>query len=349
MEFEILSEPKKLYRKMLEDIESAKKKIFLETYIYDKDKIGKKFRDALVKKAKQGVAVNLLIDAWGSTAKKDFFASLEKARGKVRFFKEFRYVTRIIDENHERNHRKLLVIDDEIGYIGSANITATCLDWRELAIRLKGKIVEHLSNAFRKSWNSYAKPLERRIKNVIHKGFEIIQETPSPKFSPTEWRYIQLLKSAKKEILIEVPYFVPSHGIRRALRHAVKRGVSVKLLTPFISDVKLMDIIRDRYFGELYKERIQIYYYLPGNLHSKLLIIDDKFFMLGSSNLDYRSFLYQYDINLLGRDKRIIKSLKEFFNSGFRRSRPFNYEEWRARSSLKKIVEIFFLAIKKYL
>src|SRR3989344_6348799 len=135
--FEIIYNPKKIYKEMLKDIVSAKSSICLETYIYDKDKIGNRFLSALIKKAKEGVKIKLFIDAWGSTVKKDYFEKLIRLGGEVKFFREFRYVIRIFSKNHERNHRKLLIVDNKISYIGSANITASCLNWRELVIRLE--------------------------------------------------------------------------------------------------------------------------------------------------------------------------------------------------------------------
>ncbi len=334
---------------MLEDIALAKNYIYFETYIYDKDEIGKKFRNALIKKAEEGVEVRILVDAWGSTADKDFFKELIKKGAEVRFFKELRYVIRIFTKNHERNHRKLLIIDDNISYIGSANITSTCLNWRELVIRIEGQISFDFADSFLQSWESFGKPVKRRVNTILHKGFEIIQEVPSHKFKTTEKRYIQLLDSAKKEILIEVPYFTPSHGLRKAFSKAVKRKVKVILILPKISDVKIMDIVRNRYLRELYKNGLHIYYYQPKILHSKLLIIDKKFFILGSSNLDYRSSLYQYEVNLLGKDKIIINSLRDYFNKTLSDCKPFDINEWKNRSSLRKLPELIFSLIEEYL
>lgn len=334
---------------MLKDIKQAKKSIFLETYIYDKDSVGEKFKKALMKKASQGVKVKVLVDAWGSTADKAFFQDLIDEGAEVRFYREFRYTIRIFSKNHERNHRKLLIIDNKVSYIGSANITASCLNWRELVIRLEGDITPHFSKSFKQSWQSFGKPVKRRFNSVIHKGFEIIQEVPSLKYKTTEKKYVQLIESAKKTILIEAPYFVPSHGIRKAFARAVKRHVKIVVVLPKISDVKIIDIVRNRYLGELHKEGIKIYYYSPKILHSKLFIMDNKFFILGSSNLDYRSFLHQYEINLLGKDRKIINELNKYFYSTLLDSTKFNINEWKRRSSLVKIPEMIISYLEKYL
>ena len=348
-EFQIFSSPKQLYKQMLSDIADAKHTILLETYIYDNDKIGKKFRNLLVKKARQGIKVFLLIDAWGSKADKLFFNNLEKAGGKVKFFREFRYVLRIFSKNHERNHRKLLVIDGKISYIGSANITASCLNWRELSIRLEGDISERFVESFVNNWEISGKLSRRKISLLLHKGFEIIHDHPGDKIRNLEKRLVNLINSSKKEILIETPYFAPSLKIIRALSRAVKRKVNVKIILPYISDVRVADILRNIYLGRLYRNGIKIFYYKPRVLHSKLLIVDNSFFVLGSSNLDYRSFIHQYEINLLGKDNPLINALKSYFRETLRNSVCFNYKEWKSRSSLIKIFELILNKFRHYL
>jgi cardiolipin synthase A/B len=347
--FNVLSSPRQIYRSMLRDIAVAKESVYLETYIYDADKIGKVFRRALLRKAKEGVHVKLLIDAWGSSANKHFFRQLIAAGAEVRYFREFRYVIRIFSKNHERNHRKLLLIDGETSYIGSANITALCLEWRELALRLEGPISKEFARSFMNSWESYGQISKRSVTSLIHKGFEIMAHMPASSRTSVEKRYVRLIKRARKEILIETPFFVPSPLLRQALARAAARGVRVRLILPLRSDTRVIDTVRSRYLGWLYTRGIDIYYYRPGMLHSKLLLVDDRFFLLGSSNVDYRSFMYQYDINLLGTHARIHQALKKYFFETLRNSIPFNYYEWKKRSSFKKIFEMVLMLIRKYL
>lgn len=347
--FQIFSKPKEIYTEMLRDIKNARKSVYLETYIYDNDKIGRKFRDALVKKASEGVKIKVLVDSFGSTVRKDFFKKLVKNGGEVRFFKEVRYVIRIFSKNHERNHRKILIIDDCITYIGSINITSSCLNWRELVLRFNEPLTEHFIESFNYSWDSFQLISEKKIELKIHRGFEILHDIPRDPRKMTQSKYSNLIKDAKKEILIETPYFVPPVYIRLALRRAVKRGVEVKILLPYNSDVRLMDVFRNRYLGRLHKSGVKILFYMPKILHSKLLIVDNKFFLLGSSNLDYASFVNMHEINLFGKDRRIIAALKEFYNAGLKNSEPFSYEDWKKRSSIRKIAELVFTTIEEYL
>ena len=349
-EFKIISKPRELYDEMIKDILNAKKQIFLETYIYEDDQVGHRFRQALLKKAKQGVKIKLLLDAWGSNVKKHYFEELMQYGAEVKLFREIKYLIRIFSKNHERNHRKLLIIDKNIAYIGSANITQKYINSRELVIKIIGDIAECFIKSFQRVWENHSdKITNKKLKSIFHEEFEIINEIPSYYSRVTETRYIRLIKNAKKAILIETPYFIPSTIIRKALSKAVKRGVKVKIIIPHSSNVSVVDVLRNRYLGNLYKNGIEIYYYKPTLLHSKLMIVDDNFFLLGSSNLDYRSLLYLYEINFLGKDKRIIHSLKEYFNETLKDTIPFNYKEWRRRSSFKKILEMLLYRVRHYL
>ena len=348
MKYDVLSSPPKIYRKMLSDIRSAKKEILLETYIYGGGSVGREFLEVLTKKASQGVKVRLLIDSWGSNVRKKFFKKLIDAGGEVRFFRELRYAIHFFNANHERNHRKLLVIDHRVSYVGSINITSAGLNWEELVLRIEGSLAVALRLSFNRSWRRFNLLRVRRMKKIFHKDVEIIQDFPSMKYSPTERSYKRLIKKARKEILIITPYFIPSRGLRRAFRKALKKGVKIKMVIPKVSDVRIVDILRERYLGRLSKMGFEIYHF-PKVIHSKLLIVDDSFFLLGSSNLDYRSFKYQYEINLLGKSKKIVSSLRTIFARNLRQSSAFNYTRWKNRGVVKRLVERMIKPFRKYL
>jgi cardiolipin synthase A/B len=257
------------------------------------------------------------------------------------------------------------------------NITDSCLDWNEIVLKLEGEIAEHFKESFFKSWESTGKLTRKRVKRVLHKGFEIIHEIPSDRIKSTESGYVRVIRRARKEILIVTPYFIPSSKIRKALNAAMKRGVKVKVILPLISDIRAIDILRTHLLGPLSKKGIQFFYYVgnvqnraqkrevvpehpknerqhrffdkPEILHSKLLVVDDKFFILGSSNLDYRSFMHNFEVNLLGKNQGIIRELRRYFKETLAKCRPFDYEKWKRRSSLNKLMEIFLLLIRTYL
>ena len=333
---------------MISDIRKAKRFVYLETYLYTQDKIGRDFREVLTKKAKEGVKVKLLLDGWGSNANRKFFRELINNGGEVRYFREFRYFTWMFKKNHERNHRKLLLIDGKVSYIGSMNITASCLDWRELVLRIEGRMTYAFRKSFLHSWNTYGAFGTRRLNSIVHKGFEILLDVPAHPRRDTHKKYVELLKRAKKDVSIVTPYFIPSMSVVRALSDAVKRGVKVTLIIPKRSDVRTADILRDVYLGRLFLSGINIRCFYPRKLHAKLLVVDNTFFLLGSSNVDYRSFLHQYELNLFGTDETILALLKRYFENTLEFSELFDYEKWKMRSKFTKILEHLLKKVKRY-
>jgi len=345
--FELFNRPRRAYSRMIEDIKNAKKSIYLETYIYDDDRVGRLFRKVLERKAKEGLEIKILVDAFGSTAKKKFFKKLKEFGGEVRFFRDLYYTVRFFTMSQEIDHRKLLIIDNKISYLGSINITETCLNWRELVLRLTNGIAEEFTVSFMKIWDTKGNFNFKRMNKLIHQGYEIIQDTPAKLSNSAERNFVRLVNQAKKEVMVETPYFVPSWEVRRALAKAARRGVKVRVVVPYISGLKTVDLIRESYMGEMWKNGVYVYYYQK-SLHSKLLIIDDEFFMLGSSNIDYRSFIYDYNINVIGRNKEIIKALKEHYNGSLAKSIPLDYGQWKSRPVLQRIGELIMLTVRKY-
>lgn len=339
MKYSLLHEPRKIFDYMLKDIASAKKEILLETYIYDKDKIGKEFRDLIIKKAKEGVKVRLLIDWWGGTAKKSFFRELISLGGEVRYFRKLRLSPKIFRANHERNHRKLLIIDEKIAYIGSINITNSCIDWKEIVFRMDGLISKAFKKAFKRTWRIHNLFKNKNAKKIIYEGFEILEDIADGKHNVSARTYHKLIKNSKEEVLIVTPYFLPSKILKRDFKKAIKRGVKVSLILPENSDVTTLDKFRNRHLGKLHKIGVNIYFY-PKVLHSKILVSDNQF-LIGSSNLDYRSFRHQFEINLFGKDEQMTLSLKKHIQWFIKNSKKFDFEKWKKRHYITRKREEF--------
>ncbi len=350
--FEIFNDNSKLYDKMLKDISEAKEYIYLETYIFCNDNIGRKFRDAIEKKARENIDVKILLDDFGSPINNKFFQDLISLGGNVKFFKKFKFCLKIIDKNNHRNHRKLLIIDDKIAYIGSSNISEKTLDWREINIRIESGIAKLFRRAFLKNFSISNKHIFRKKMHIAplkYNGLEIIRDAPSIKFRKIRNKKIKLIKKAKKQILIETPYFLPDRKLRKALKKAAKKGVEVKIILPKKSDVKIIDILCAKYFGALHKNGINIYFYGPKILHSKLMIVDGENFSVGSANLDFRSMLFQFEINLFGKNKAMADELKNHFNQTLAESKLFDYKKWEKRSIISKILERLLMLIRRLL
>ncbi|MDZ7743616.1 MAG: phospholipase D-like domain-containing protein [Bacteroidota bacterium] len=208
-------------------LRTQKESICIETYRINNDSIGVKFRDALTEKARQGVQVKMLLDSWGSgSVSESFFYHLSQAGGDVRFFEKIKFNFDFFTRSHRRNHRKIMIIDDCITYVGSSNLTDYNLNWRELVLRMEGNIAEAFKQVFKQDfriYNKYVFDKMRFTRMIKHESFEIIRDVPSITLKRISKRYIQLIKKARENIVIETPYFLPGFLLRKALSDASRR------------------------------------------------------------------------------------------------------------------------------
>ncbi|MCD4773953.1 MAG: phosphatidylserine/phosphatidylglycerophosphate/cardiolipin synthase family protein [Bacteroidales bacterium] len=351
--YHLFHDPIRYYFSMLEDIRNAKKSIYIETYRMGNDSIGVKFKDILTKKCKEGLDIKILIDSWGAgSVNHTFFSELIKNGGKIRFFEKIKFNFDFFTKGHKRNHRKLLIIDNDISYIGSSNLTEYNLNWRELMLRMKCDIASTFIKIINQDYRMYKKYVfdKKRYSQVLkHDGFKIVRDVPSITIQRTKKEYLELIKNAKSKVVIETPYFLPGFMLRKALMDAAKRGIDVKIIIPRHSDVNLIDVLRNNYLGILHKSGINILYYLPHNLHAKLLMIDDEIFSIGSINFDYRSFRYMYEISLIGDNKEIVEQLKKHVTETIAESEKFDYEFWKRRPLISRFFEWLLLPIRHLL
>ena len=344
MEFMVIDDPLKFYNLMINDIVGAKKYVYLETYKFANDYIGIKFRDAFTRKAQEGVEVKILIDSWGrGPVSESFFEELIGFGGQVKFFEKIKINSDIFTRGHRRDHRKMLVNDDQIFYMGSMNITGYNLNWRELALRGTGGLTLLFKKIFHQNFEAF------NPYNIAHKlaytrklklgDFELVRDVPSIPIQRLKKRYVRLIRSAESSVVIETPYFLPGFLLRKAMIDASKRGVEVTVIMPKHSDVRMIDILRNKYLGLLSKNKVNLLFYGPHNLHAKLLMIDDRIFSISSANFDYRSFRYQYEIALIGKEIDIVRQLQDHVAETIRHSETFDYEAWYNRPLIEKIFE----------
>jgi len=344
MEFLVIDDPLKFYNLMLNDIVRAKKFIYLETYKFANDYIGIKFRDALTRKANNGVKVKVLIDSWGRGAvNESFFEEMIRYGGEVKFFEKIKINSDIFTRGHRRDHRKMVVIDDEIFFMGSMNITGYNLNWRELILRGNGDMAIMFRKVFLQNFEAFNPYILRKklasSKTLKYGDFELVRDVPSIPIQRIKKKYVQLIKKAESQVVIETPYFLPGFLLRKAMIDAAKRGVEVKVIMPKNSDVRMIDILRNKYLGLLYKNKVNLQFYLPHNLHAKLMLIDNRIFSIASANFDYRSFLYQHEIALIGKDIDILGQLQDHVQETLNNSEEFNYDAWLKRPLIEKIFE----------
>ena len=350
--YKLYDDPLHIYGAMLEDIAKARSYVYIETYKFRNDSIGDRFRELLIKKAKEGVQINLLIDSWGSYVSREYFSELIKSGGKVRFFTKVKFFIDFFTKNHRRNHRKFMLIDDSITYIGSVNITDYNIRWRELVLRLEGSIALAFKRVFNLDWriyNTYLFEKNTYIRLIRHGDFEIVRDVPSIAKKRINKRFIRLIKNASREVYIETPYFLPGYFLRRAMIEACERNVKVTVLIPRHSDVRLVDILRNKYLGPLYESGVRFLYYMPTNLHGKALLVDNQVFSIGSPNFDYRSFRYMHEIVLIGKEESIVTQLREHIAQTEKDCAPFDYEVWTHRPRFQKFAEWLLLPFRHLL
>ena len=354
-------------------LSKAKKSIHLETYIFNRDKLGQQLLTLLVRAAARGVRVQLLMDGVGSSqwtfkeAEKiralgvhiHFFHPLpwqKKNRSIWRFWRLRKLTLELFKLNH-RNHRKLCLIDDETLFAGSFNVMDQDLPrmigdqaWRETGVRLKGTHIEPFIELTREAWQfsrSYYHRQDSKPHFLYFFGSNGILESRRER----NYYYHELLdriRRVKNHIWITSAYFVPDRRLIRYLKKAAERGVDVRLLFPHKSDFAGVKFAMEGLYHSLLKSNIKIYEYLPSMLHAKILCFDD-WVSIGSANLDHRSLFQDLEANVILAQEGNILAVHEQFLRDLSVSRVVDLDEWNDRSYLQKWLELFFLLFRRLL
>lgn len=352
-DYQLFDDPIKYYNAMLDDIQRARNYVYIETYKFGTHTIGIKFRDAITRKAKEGVEVKVLIDSWGGSGIPDeFFKELRSYGGEVRFFEKIKINIDFFTRSHRRNHRKIFIVDDHISYIGSSNLTEYNLIWRESMLRIEGAIALDFKKIFNQDFLMYNRYIRYRSShtNIIrNKDYEIIRDMPSVTRQKIKTRYERLIRNAVSSIVIETPYFLPGFVLRKVLKDAANRGVSVKVIIPRQSDVRMVNLLHGRYLEMLHTNNLEFLVYTPHNLHAKILLIDGKIFALGSPNFDYRSFRYMHEIALIGTNQKVIRLIQNHITETIALCEPFDFEAWKRRPGIQKLFEWLLLPLRHLL
>ncbi len=299
---------------MLKAIQLAEKSIYWECYILLDDTPAHNFFDALKEKATQGLKVKIIADAVGSFwLSSKVVGDLERAGVEVLFF------------NHRgwfnRNHKKILIVDEKIGFIGGVNIAKAHRNWLDLHIRIEGLIVRALLKSFIKSYKiSGGKDNLTYQKLRMHRKIRILDHLPTISNSRRLKKYyLQHINSAEKTILIATPYFVPHFWLIKALKRAARRGVRIEIILPAKTDHKIISWL-NHLFVYLVRERGIYFYFSSKMIHAKALLIDDQEGLVGSNNIDATSFEFNSESGLVFKRKDMLKDLKKIF------------EEWKSQA-----------------
>jgi cardiolipin synthase len=351
---EVLPNGEVYYDAELAAIRQAKQSINLEAYIFQKGEVTRRFIEALTERARAGVRVNLVLDAVGSmgTPQNDFTPLLD-AGGNVALYHPMRWYT--WPRFNNRTHRELIIIDGTVGFIGGSGFADHWLlskegspRWRDTMFRVEGEAVAGLQSSFVENWVEASGEILTGKEYFPFEASEgdavalIVNSSPSAGRSTRARMIFQtFLASARNTLYITTPYFLPDRSVRAELIRAVKeRGVDVKVLVPNdYNDHLLVRRSSRRLYGELLQAGIRIYEYQASMLHVKTLVVDGLWSVVGTTNLDNRSFGLNDEVNLASRDPKIASRLVSIFNDDLSRSRRITYEEWRDRSFVERFEE----------
>jgi cardiolipin synthase len=334
------------------DILNAKKLIYIEIYRLNIDAVGHRIIEALSQKCKEGLDVKILVDSWGTKDENGFFEPITSNKGQVRFFDKIKMSIDYFSKNHQRNHRKIVVIDNHILHFGSANITEYSSHWRESILRIEDPIALTFKKILLENWKNASLEFYKKrkyLRTIKVGGYTIVRDVPSIYNQKIKTQFEKEIKKAKKSVVIITPYFLPGYKLRRLLILASRRKVEISIYVPSHSDVRLVDQLRDKYLGGLHLNKIKIHYFQPTNLHAKLMLIDNETFIIGSSNFDYRSFRYMHEITLSGNNPAISNLVKDYIIKLQPDCLDFDYNLWKNRSRISKIVGWLLIPLRHLL
>jgi cardiolipin synthase A/B len=350
---EVLTNGDRFYDVELQEIRAARSHICLEAYIFQKGEIARRYIAALAERARAGVKVRLVLDAAGSfSTGRRVFRELLEAGGQVCWYMPFRWYN--LARLNNRTHRELLTVDGAVAFLGGAGIAdhwyktrGRKKQWRDTMFRVRGGAVASLQSMFAENWLEASGELltgERYYPECRPAGGAaamVINSTPSyGRATRARMLFQTLIASATRSIHITTPYFLPDRGARAALIEAMRRGIELKIIVPGRhSDHLLTRRSSRRLYGDLLKHGAQIYEYRPSMIHTKALVADGVWSVVGSTNFDSRSFGLNDEVNLAARDEGLAARLEEDFLRDLQASQRITYRAWRRRSPLERINE----------
>lgn len=308
-------------------IQQARHHVHMCYYIVEPDRTGLRFRDLLIERARQGVQCRLLMDAVGSFRMGNkFLQPLQEAGVETVFFSPFRTFRRPWGFNF-RNHRKLSVIDGQVGFLGSQNIGhhfwrsgSRHHHWRETDVRLEGPAAEELQSVFVEDWNFAAGsaltgeayfPLSPSRGTTLA---QVLPTGPDRRENALSMIFLEAVHAARERVTVTTPYFIPTTPVALALESAARKGVRVDLLLPKKTDHPVVDFASRSWFKELISSGVRIHQLGEGFLHSKVVTVDNHLALVGSANMDTRSFLINFELSLLLYDQDVAGHLVKVFD-----------------------------------
>ncbi|MHB1652927.1 MAG: cardiolipin synthase [Desulfitobacteriaceae bacterium] len=348
---EVLTNGEETFKALLTALEAAQDHIHLEYYIFHDDAIGRDILNLLIRKASVGVKVRVLVDGWGSRAIAKRFRELRKAGVEAEGFYPVRFPF-LSSRLNLRNHRKIVVVDGRVGFLGGLNIGDEYLSrskkfgfWRDTFLKLEGDSVNFLQVVFLNDWNGVTHqdiddrnyyPQPQLIGNQLT---QIAASGPDSDWESTLQIFFVAITSAEKKIYVETPYFIPDESAIMALKTAALSGLDVRIIFQGIPDHKITYWASHSYFEELLEAGVRIYRYQKGILHAKILILDGEIGGVGSTNFDIRSFRLNFEISAFIYDRNFAERLEQDFYQDLGDSEEILLEEYEKRPLVDRIKE----------
>ncbi|MHC5202637.1 cardiolipin synthase [Myroides sp. LJL119] len=347
------------FEDLIKDLKRAKNHIHLEYYIYDNSQIGEQIADILIERKKAGVEVRFIYDDFGSRSIRKNIVKRLKANG-VEVY-PFNKVVLIALANrlNYRNHRKIVVIDGEIGYTGGINISdrydnrnkaENDFFWRDTHLRIHGTGVYSLQYVFLADWNFCSKQSITFNKNyfptitVLSKKqlpIQIVSSGPDSDVPSILYGVLKAIQMAEKEVLITTPYYIPDESLQLAIKMATLSGKKVKMILPGITDSLIVKWASESYFQELLENGVEIYLYKKGFIHAKTIVTDQGISSIGTCNLDHRSFDLNFEINAFIYDQDFAQKMRDMFYLDTKDSLKLDLQRWNKRSKWQRLKNSF--------
>lgn len=350
----LLKDGNEKFKSLFEDIRNAKRYIHLEYYIFEDDPLSQRLLETLAKKVEEGVEVRIIMDGLGSNPSIRFLRKIRALGIQCTVFLPIKF-TYLADSNY-RNHRKVIVIDDEIGYVGGINIAIKYYNqdddsiyWRDTSIRIVGDAVFNLEIQFAITWHftkgeSYIlnSPPSFFSSESIYDGPSVVGFSwcgPSSEAPYCLETIIIAIQKARRSIRICTPYFVPDEALLSALSIAAASGVEVSLIVPESGDSKIVQWASNSFYKPLLKRGVNIYQYKKGFMHAKTMVIDESLSMVGTVNMDLRSFYINFEVASWIEDEAFAASMNELFLEDLKDAELIDLKEWTKRKWYIRSVE----------
>lgn len=355
----LLENGEQKFQQLLKDIADAHHTIHLEYYIFRFDAVGSQLLEALIQKAKQGLTIRIIYDDYGSLGLSH--SVLQRMRSydiEIWPFSELNLFA-FSDRLNYRNHRKIVVIDGKVGYVGGINVGDEYINgdnknlpeeyWRDSHLRIEGEGVAYLQNIFINDWN-FCTSQDLKIEDELnfddkdlpvgeHKMVQIVASGPDSVQPSILFSMLHAIHSARDEIIITTPYFIPNQSLMKALKIAALRGVLIRVLVPDKSDNWVVNAAAQSFYYELLQDGVEFYKYTMGFIHAKTMVVDGFLSVMGTANFDERSFELNFEVNAMIYDDEFASQLKASFERDLQHAKNISLKSWQKRSTVKIFLE----------